>query len=131
MTVNITGMEQMMSEIRQRVGDEVAQHKASKGIEAGAQIVYKNMQNAMSSFRDTGASAEEVKVSKVDVKGREIKAFIYWEGPMKRYTIVHLNEHGYTRKGKRYTTRGYGAIARALRQSQTAYFQRVRRELES
>ena len=37
------------------------------------------------------------------------------KGPTGRYRIIHLNEHGYTRNGKKYTPRGFGVIAKTIK----------------
>lgn len=129
MGVNITGVQNMMVEIEQRIGKEIAENRARKGMQEGGKIVYKNMQQSMMSFRDTGATLDEMKISNVETTTGTLKLYIYWKGPKDRFRIIHLNEKGYTRNGKRYTPRGHGAIARALRQSQTAYFRAVEKEL--
>lgn len=128
MSVKITGMEQMMNEISRRV-KQVSKENAGAAVQSGASIVHQQMQKNFELFADTGASRDEMKISEVRTEGGNIKVFIYWEGLRERYRIIHLNEKGYTRNGKRYMPRGVGAIARALRSSEAVYFQRVRRKL--
>lgn len=128
MSVKITGMEQMMNEISRRV-KQVSEKDAGAAVQSGAEVVHQQMQENFEQFADTGASKDEMKISEVRTEVGNIKVFIYWEGPRERYRIIHLNEKGYTRDGKRYMPRGVGAIARALRSSEEVYFQRVRRKL--
>ena len=128
MSVKITGMEQMMNEISRRV-KQVSEKDAGAAVQSGAEVVHQQMQKNFEQFADTGASKDEMKMSEVRTEGGNIKVFIYWEGPQQRYRLIHLNEKGYTRDGKRYMPRGVGAIARALRSSESVYFQRVRRKL--
>lgn len=56
---------------------------------------------------------------------------IKWEGPMNRKNIIHLNEHGYTRDGKKYTPRGFGVIAKTLNAGEFAYRQTIMKSLRS
>ncbi len=50
-------------------------------------------------------------------------------GPMNRKNIIHLNEHGYTRDGKKYTPRGFGVIAKTLAASERKYREIIKKEL--
>ncbi|HDZ0037534.1 TPA: hypothetical protein RRP60_002736, partial [Staphylococcus aureus] len=50
-------------------------------------------------------------------------------GPMNRKNIIHLNEHGYTRDGKKYTPRGFGVIAKTLAASERKYKEIIKKEL--
>ncbi len=44
--------------------------------------------------------------------------------------IIHLNEHGYTRDGKKYTPRGFGVIAKkTLAASERKYREIIKKEL--
>lgn len=128
MTVKIKGVQQMMNEIRSRV-EQVSKKDAVEAMKDGSTVVYDKMQSNFELFKDTGASKDEMKVSEARTVGGKLIIYIYWQGPRQRYRLIHLNEKGYTRKGKRYMPRGVGAIARALRSSEEVYFQRVRRKL--
>lgn len=128
MSVNVTGVEQMMVEIRNKV-KYASEKQARKGVEDGAEIVYNNMQSGMSYFKKSGGTLEEMKVSNVKTSRGDVKVYIYWEGPKDRYRIIHLNEKGYTRKGVFYPVRGRGAIARSIAKSESPYFEAVIREL--
>ncbi|MEJ7197687.1 hypothetical protein WL333_12820, partial [Staphylococcus epidermidis] len=46
------------------------------------------------------------------------------------YRIIHLNEHGYTRNGKKYTPRGFGVIAKTLKEVESEYRNVVIKELK-
>lgn len=129
MSVESTGFDQMMRDIEKRLGPAAMIDTAEKSILPGAKIVHGNMSQAMEYFKDTGASQDEMKISKVQAQGKDIFVRIYWQGPMDRYAIIHLNEHGYTRNGKRYTPKGFGAIARALRASKKVYYSTLQKGL--
>ena len=51
------------------------------------------------------------------------------ERPTGRYRIIHLNEHGYTRNGKN-TPRGFGVIAKTLKEVESEYRNIVIKELK-
>ena len=79
----------------------------------------------MENLKDTGASINEIKISKPIKFNNKSKVTLYWDGPNKRYKIIHLNEYGYTKHGKKKASkikpRGFGAIQRALLLSRNNY----------
>lgn len=119
----------MMRQIEARLGRTGMESLARQAITPAAKIVHKNMANSMQSFRDTGASIDEMQISQVDTSTGRVVVRIYWQGPKDRYRLIHLNEHGYTRHGKRYRPDGFGKIRGALRQSEKPYFEQVKRGL--
>ncbi len=119
----------MMKEIEIRLGRPAMEKKASEVLLPAAEIPYKNMQRSMESFKDTGASIREMKISSVQTSRGKVIVRIYWQGPRDRYKLIHLNEHGYTRNGKRYSPPGIGKIAGAMRSSEKPYFDEVQRGL--
>lgn len=125
MSVKVTGVEQMMVEITKKVTG-TADKQGAEALKRGGQLVYKRMQSGMAYFRDTGATLEEMQVSNVQTSRGQIKLYIYWKGPKDRYTLIHLNEKGYTRNGKFYSPRGRGAIARTIAGVESEYFNTVR-----
>lgn len=129
MSVEVTGMQEMMRNIESRLGRPAMERMAGQAIRPGAEIVYRNMQRSMESFKDTGASKDEMKISEIQTSRGKVRIRIYWQGPRNRYRLIHLNEHGYTRYGKRYSPPGLGKIAGAMRSSERSYFDRVRKGL--
>lgn len=127
MTVKVTGVDRMMQEIQSRM-DRISGPQAEKAINSGGKIVHQNIKNAMGSFRDTGASQDETSFT-MDTRRGQVKGHVFWQGPRNRYRLIHLNEHGYNRNGRKHRPRGFGTIARALSRSETVYFRMVRREL--
>lgn len=126
MSVKVTGVEQMMVEIRKRVG-EVSTNQSKEALEKGGHLVYKKMQSGMAYFRDTGATLDEMQISNIQTSRGDIKLFIYWQGPKGRFRLIHLNEKGYTRRGRFYSPRGRGAIARSIAKAEGPYFDTVRK----
>ncbi len=130
MSVNITGFDEMMTSIEKSLGSQKIEALSKKALLSATPEVSKRIRENLELFKDTGASIEEIKEKLVKVSGHELKVKIYWEGPKDRYKIIHLNEKGYDRNGKRYNPRGKGAIARALRSSEGPYFSKVEEVLK-
>ncbi|WP_271396883.1 hypothetical protein [Salinicoccus roseus] len=129
MSGKITGMNEMLRDLEMRFGKKEMERRAVNALVPGAEIVYDNMKQAMHKFKDTGASINEMKISTVQTKQGKLIVRIYWQGPMDRYRLIHLNEHGYRRNGKQYYPRGLGAIDKAVRYSRKPYFDAVKRGL--
>lgn len=102
--------------------------QSERAINSGGQIVHRNIKSAMGSFKDTGASQDETSFM-MDTRRGKVQGHVFWQGPRNRYRIIHLNEHGYNRNGRKHRPRGFGAIARALSRSEAVYFRAVRKEL--
>ena len=75
MAVKVTGVGRMLSEIQSRM-DDVTGPQAKKAIDAGGKVVHQNVQDAMGSFRDTGASQEETSF-RMDTKRGNVKGHVY------------------------------------------------------
>ena len=74
------------------------------------------LKSAVSSYRDTGATVDEVTVGKPRSKGGMRTISVGWDGggSKQRYRLVHLNEFGYTRFGRSYSPRGMGKVQNAF-----------------
>lgn len=126
MSVEVKGVESLINQLERKFGRERMREVEDDALNAGGEFFKKNLQHNFKSFEDTGASIDEMTktdpfYSKSAKKARSI--LIKWEGPMDRFKLVHLNEHGYTRDGKKITPSGFGVIAKTLKQSEFAYRQ--------
>ncbi|WP_039638795.1 hypothetical protein [Lacticaseibacillus casei] len=70
------------------------------------------LKQAAASYRDTGATVNEITAGKPRLRGgvRNIKIGWSGDGSKQRWRLVHLNEFGYTRNGRTYAPRGIGKI---------------------
>lgn len=104
-------------------------------INKGSEIVSKNVISAFSKFkgsgRSTGATAEEVTLNKARKIQGIRQAQLKWSGPKDRYRLIHLNEWGYTKNGKRHNPRMMGTIQQTLDSSEKDYYEAIRKELVS
>jgi len=122
----VDGVEEVNAELERRFGGINLTRIVDKALVAGAETVKKQIETNFESFKDTGASKDEITISKPMTLNEERTVVIYWSGPKKRYTIIHLNEFGTI---KNPNPRGKGAIERAMRAGRETYFETVKREL--
>lgn len=127
MTVKLKGLKELEQALERKYGKQKMKKITDKALIAGGQVIIKEIQVNFQSFKDTGASIDEVTLSKpYSLNGvRTIK--VHWKGPKDRYRIIHLNEFGTI---KNPNPDGKGAIDRALRSGRDTYFKIVKRELE-
>lgn len=127
-----------ISEVVKAIDKELKGTQSSRiqnaAINKGAEKVADNTSKAFAKFKgtkySTGATADEVVVqrSRKTQYGRAAK--VGWSGPKERYRLIHLNEWGYTRKGKTYRPRMMGTVQKSLDQSEREYFDIVGKELQ-
>ena len=127
MTIKLKGMKEIEKALEKKYGARKMRQITDEALVAGGKVIVKEIKKNFESFEDTGASKDEVTLSKpFTLNGvRTIK--IHWKGSKNRYTIIHLNEFGTI---KNPNPRGKGAVDRALRSGRDTYFKIVKRELE-
>lgn len=128
--VEIRGMKETLDNIENTLGDNKMRSVARKAINAGAQKVEAQLKRDLVVFRDTGATIDEVVRQNARQINYKTEAAIGWNGPKKRYRLVHLNEWGYTRKGAQIRPRGFGVIAKSLKSSESMYLNTVVEEVK-
>ena len=118
--VDIDGMDVLFNELDKRFSGIALQNIVDEALLAGAEVIKKELEKNFESFKDTGASKDEITIGKPsDAPATGTRYIpIYWSGPMNRHTIIHLNEFGTI---KNPNPRGKGAVERALRQGAIAY----------
>lgn len=123
MSVQIRGLNNLLADLEKRLGPTKVKSISDQALKEGAQVFVKELKTQFESFKDTGASIDEITISDPEyVAGvRTIK--IHWRGPKDRYRIIHLNEWGTV---KIPNPKGKGAIARAMRNAENAYKAAVR-----
>ncbi|MDW8515822.1 HK97-gp10 family putative phage morphogenesis protein [Priestia flexa] len=118
MSVEVTGLNQLLSTLEKKYGPAAVQRISDQALKEGAKAFVRELKLQFELFKDTGGSIEEITISKpMTIAGaRTIK--VHWRGPKGRYRIIHLNEWGTV---KNPNPKGKGAIARALRNAEKAY----------
>lgn len=132
MAVEIKGIPELEKQLEKKFGKNAMRIKSDNVLEQASDYMLGEMKTHFESFKDTGASINEMTRTKpfTSAVDRQRTVLIEWVGPKDRYRLIHLNEHGYERNGRKYTPRGFGVIAKTLQASQTRYRQIVVRELE-
>ncbi|USK66306.1 hypothetical protein [Peribacillus frigoritolerans] len=127
MSVKLTGEKKLLADIEKRIGKLKVQQLSDMALKKGAEVFVRELKSQFESFKDTGATIEEMTISEpMWVNGsRTIK--IHWSGPKDRYRIIHLNEFGTV---KNPNPKGKGAIARAMRNAEKEYRDTIKRVIK-
>lgn len=128
MSVEITGLNTLLSELERKLGKSNIQRLSDKALTEGAKVFVAELKRQFETFKDTGASIDEITISKpMTVAGNRVVK-VYWRGPKNRYRIIHLNEWGTINNPN---PRGKGKIALALRNAEKAYRDTIVRYLKA
>lgn len=127
MSVKIRGLNKLLDELETKLGKQGMQRISDKALINAANEFVRVLKSEFQSFRDTGASIDEITITGPlwEQGTRTIK--IHWTGPKGRYRIIHLNEWGTI---KNPNPRGKGAVARAMKNSEKAYRDAVRKAIK-
>ena len=121
MSVKVVGMEQVLKKLDEKFSPAKVERVKNKALKEGAKAFEMELLMGLSSYADTGATMTEVVVSTPRGMGSVKVIRIGWNGPKKRYKLVHLNEFGYTRYGKKYSPAGYGVIRTTIDKTEETY----------
>lgn len=132
MTVNIRGMDEVLANMEKKLGTRAVTKYSNSALNVAGRYMAVKLKAAVSSYRDTGATVNEIVAGKPKLKGGVRTIQIGWDGSgsKQRYRLVHLNEFGYTRFGRSYSPRGFGKVQNAYDSSKTAMKELERHELE-
>lgn len=130
MTVEIRGLEELLKNMEDKLGERKVTRVVNKTLNEAGEEFKDGLAKAVSSYRDTGATEAEVVRGRSSKRGGNHTLRVGWAGPMKRYKLVHLNEFGYVRWGRRYNPRGMGVIRKYIDTSTGRYVLNVRKGLE-
>lgn len=125
--VKITGLPKLLKQLDDRFGEQAIQRISDKALIDAAKEFVKVLKIEFAKFEDTGASIEEITITEpMTINGvRTVK--VHWQGPEGRYRIIHLNEWGTITNP---SPRGKGSIARAMKNSEKAYRDAVRKAIK-
>lgn len=127
MSVKISGLSKLQAELEKRYGQKKMDKIVDDALLSGAKVFEKELQQNFESFRDSGASINEITISDpiIGPKGRSRK--IHWKGPDGRYRLIHINEWGSV---KNPNPRGKGKVAASLQSGKKEYRKIIKKELE-
>jgi len=118
MSVQIKGLDKLLADLEKRLGPDKIRNISDHALKEGARVFVEELRAQFELFKDTGASIDEITISEPMTIGGVRTIKIHWRGPNNRYRIIHLNEWGTV---KNPNPRGKGAIARAMRNAESAY----------
>ena len=114
LTVEVKGIEKVVAELNRKFSKEALDKITDKALIAGARVIKDELRKNFELFKDTGASRDEITISKPMIINGTKSILIYWSGPKNRWHIIHMNEFGTV---KNPNPRGKGAIERSDRKS--------------
>lgn len=128
MAVKITGLQSLQDELAERYGKAKMQEITDRALLEGAEVIKKELEQNFESFRDTGASIDEITISRAIAGRNGRRREIHWVGPKDRYRLIHINEWGTI---KNPNPAGKGKVAASLEGGKKAYRLAVKKVLES
>lgn len=128
MGVEITGLKRLEAKLEEKFGQARMQEITDKALLEGAEVIKKELEQNFESFRDTGASIDEITISEPKAGPNGRRREIHWVGPKGRYRLIHINEWGTI---KNPNPAGKGKVAASLEGGKKAYRLAVKKVLES
>ncbi|WP_217588741.1 hypothetical protein [Lentibacillus saliphilus] len=132
MSVKITGLNKLLSELETKLGKQAMQRISDIALIDAANEFVKVLKIGFEAAGDKGY-AEGHTVDEITVTGpfwdtRGVRTMkVHWVGPHERYRIIHLNEWGGINNPN---PPRKGVIARAMKNSEKAYRDAVRKALK-
>lgn len=121
----ITGMEDLQSAIERAYSGAKAKAIQKAALNDGGDVVVDTLKKNFEAFKDTGYSQDDIIRTNARTHDDSAEIKVGWNGDHGRWRLVHLNEFGYTRHGKQYTPKGFGAIAKTIQESEQEYMKVV------
>ena len=126
LTVEVNGIEKVEAELAKKFSKEALDEITDRALIAGAQVIKAELRKNFELFKDTGASRDEITISKTMILNGVKSIIIYWSGPKNRWHIIHMNEFGTV---KNPNPRGKGAIERSIKSGKKEYLRVVAAEI--
>lgn len=131
MASSVTGTEEILKNLEAKLGQARANRIVNKALRESAKEIYDDVKSAAASYMDTGATHDEVVMSGIKGAKKGVKTIeVGFNGPKKRYALVHLNEFGYTRYGKFQRPRGMGKLQAVVTKTESSIVPKMQAELE-
>lgn len=129
MSVEFKGMDGILRELEKRCGARKVNQITNKALKKASEVVKDDLVQAFGSFADTGASQNEIVISTPRRIEGVKRVKLGWNGPKDRWRMIHLNENGYTKVGRRITPRGMGTIRKTVASSEKKFLEIAEDEL--
>lgn len=119
--VEVKGIEELVKKMESKYSKGTMQNKSDEALIEGSKYIKRNLLKNFEVFKDTGATINETRLSQPQGIGSSRRVLIYWDGPKLRQKLIHLNEHGYDRNGRKFIPRGFAVIAKTLESTSGKY----------
>jgi hypothetical protein len=129
MSVKIKGMDAIQRELGKKLGISKMNKITTAAIKKGGEHMQKEMKVAFNEWADTGASRDEIVISNPRYSQGVKRIKLGWQGSKGRWRLIHLNEFGYTKMGRKMTPAGIGTLRRVVKEQEQAYQKIVAEEL--
>lgn len=127
MTVEIKGIGALQRKLEEKFGKANMQRISDDALKEAAQVFLSELKKELSTFKDTGATVDEVTLTEPYDRNGARTISVHWKGPKNRYRIIHLNEYGTVNNPN---PKGKGAIARALKNAEKVYRETIIKAIE-
>lgn len=131
MSVKITGTDELIAQLEEKLGKSAMETLAKQAIGQGAEIVKKEINSSISASGSRGYAKgwtiADTTIDNAKIVGGVAKGKIHWAGSHGRHRIIHFNEWGTV---KNPNPPRKGAIARAMRSSKTPYSEKIKSVIE-
>ena len=124
--IDIEGVDETIFALERKFGKGGINKIVDKALLAGAEVIKKELERNFETFKQTGASKDEITISEPMTLQGKRTVLIYWKGPKNRWSIIHLNEWGTIHNPN---PRGKGAIERSLRAGEAEYMRVIAQEI--
>ena len=113
--IDVKGLKEIEQKLNEKFSERQVATHVNNALKIAGRYATVELKRAASTYRDTGATVNEIVAGKPSAKSgvRNIKIGWSGDGSKQRWRLVHLNEFGYTRNGRSYSPRGVGKIRSA------------------
>lgn len=128
----IRGVDEVIKALDDQFSERRSTRIQNQAINEATESFREGLEKAVSVYSDgsgssTGATASETTSSRASKKASGVRTSrVGWNGPKQRYKLIHLNEFGYVRWGKKYNPRGSGVIRAYIDKAQNVYIKDIR-----
>ncbi|MBL3715609.1 HK97 gp10 family phage protein [Lactococcus garvieae] len=127
-TMNIKGLEEIERKLREKFSETRVKAIENKALRAAADEAVEDLKGTLSQFSDTGDTVAGVVHGNVSRASGQPIIKIGNNG--KHWRLVHLENNGFTRYGKSYRYRSFGALQKFAISQGKKFVQTAQKELK-
>ncbi len=127
-TMNVKGLEEIQRKLREKFSESHVKSIESKVLRVAADEAVQDLKSTLSQFADTGDTVEGVVHGNVSRASGQPIIKIGNNG--KHWRLVHLENNGFTRYGKSYRYRSFGALQKFAISQGKKFMKTTQKELK-